>query len=295
MIGTNDAGTGRTLASYAANMRAIIGQLQAAGIFVTVASIPPRNDSTGADAISKKRLTHTFNAWLREYLPTVGVPFIDIYSLLVNPATGGIKDEYNFGDQLHFKAPGFKVIGQEVWRVAAPYLTSAAPVLARDAADPTDLFNGQGLFLANTAGVGTGWNNSDSAHDTVSIVTGVSGVTGNVQRVTANGTAGYQVGINRFVNTGYSPGNVLELSAVLTTTQASNHGAAIVVDFPEASSANHMIRIEHDLTNGSVRRRFTVPAGVTYFVIKLLAGPGAGTTDFAQVKLQNLSTLGAFS
>ncbi|WP_378144828.1 GDSL-type esterase/lipase family protein [Cnuibacter sp. UC19_7] len=295
--GTNDARTGVTLATYITNIKAIVAKCFAAGIFPAIRTVPPCYDTAGSggEAAVRQRIS-SYNAWIREWAPTLGIPVIDVFSEFVDPTNGRIKTAYAYGDGIHFLVDGYAKQGQMIAAALAPYIGAALPYLATDAGDPTDLLSGTGLFLGAPAGNGlpAGWSTGDAAHATFSVAASPDGF-GKELTLTAVGDVAYQVQAYRFVNTGVAAGDVVEVGGVLSSTQASGHTAAVSIAFQGSPAAPASITRQTNitLTGGSFYERFTVPSGtVGGFLLRIYAGPSAGTAKFRRLRVRNLTALG---
>jgi lysophospholipase L1-like esterase len=287
-IGTNDAGASIPLATYQSNMVGIVEALRAAGILAVICLVPPR-----ADVSTAKTFVNAYNAWLQEWAPTQGVVLVDLYSALVDPATGRIAAPFDNGDQIHMKSRTYPVLAQLIVDGVTPSLGAATSYLAKDAVDPTDLLGGSGLFLGTpTNGLPAGWGSGDTAHLKFSVTpTDV----GNALTITATGDVGYQVQAYQYVNAGFGPGDTVEVAGVMTSVASAGHVAGVVVSV-NGSSAPDLTSIAVqsgiDRVGGSFRLRFVVPAGTTDLLVRLMAGPSAGAVTFKQLRARNLSALG---
>jgi hypothetical protein len=171
------------------------------------------------------------------------------------------------------------------------------PYVATDAGDPTDLLVGLGLFLGTPAGSGlpAGWSTGDATHTTFSVANAPDGF-GKELSIAALGTAAYQIQAYRFVNTGVAAGDVVEVSGIISSTAATGHTAAVAVAFQGSPASPTTINRQVPgvtLADGTFCERFTVPAGTSGgFLLRLYAGPSAGTAKFRRLRVRNLTTLG---
>lgn len=295
MIGTNDARGDTPLSTYAANVTAIVTALRESGIAPVLRLVPPIGTATIDPPVSEltvKAAVQRYNAWLREFCSTERVPLDpSTYTSMVDPVTGNILAAYDSGDQIHFNPAGNKAAGINLWPTLEPMFANAPADLAVDAGDPLDLLGGVGLFLTDTAGLGTGWAKDSSG--VTSIVTS-PGVVGRMQRVESPGL-GWQAHVNKSVSS-FSVGDVLELSGVVSNVESAGHTAQIMLQFRDGADADtgswRPVSITLDLTEGAFIRRITVPAGSTYAILFLFAGPSPGHADFGQLRLRNLTAQG---
>jgi lysophospholipase L1-like esterase len=294
--GTNDARVGVSRADFSTNIAAIVKKFRAAGIFPVLRTVPPIYDTSaaGGESAARRRVSE-YNAWIKEWAPAQGIPVVDLYSEFVDPTNGRIRSPYAYGDGIHFTVDGYVKQGQMIAAALAPYITAALPYTALDAGDPTDLLGGNGLFLgALTGGLPAGWSTGDTAHTTFSVAAAADGF-GKELTITATGDVGYQVQAYRFVNTGMAPGDVIEVGGIMSSTQAAGHTAAVAFTFQGSPGFPGSITRQANVTlaSGSFLERVTVPAGtVGGLLLRLYAGPSAGTAKFRRLRVRNLTALG---
>lgn len=113
--GSNDAGTGVSSSTFVANITSICDSLRLAGILPVIMGVPPRTGAAG--------LVAEYNLRLYRYASRTGTPFLDQFSILVDPATGGYLAAYDSGDGIHPNPSGCKAI-------AAKAATDLAPLVA---------------------------------------------------------------------------------------------------------------------------------------------------------------------
>lgn len=299
--GTNDSRVGVTLAAFKESITSIVAKCVAAGIFPALRTVPPCYDPAGLGGeVAVRGRIATYNAWIKEWAPTVGVPVIDVFTEFVNPANGRIRAPYRYGDDIHFTAEGYAKQGQMIAAVLAPFLGAALPYVASDAGDPTDLLGGNGLFLGAPAanGLPAGWSTGDASHTTFSVADAPDGF-GKELSITALGSAAYQVQAYRYVSTGIAAGDVVEVSGILSATAASGHTPAVQIALQGTPASPATINRQvpgFTLTGGTFCERFTVPSGtVGGLLLRLYAGPSAGTSRFRRLRVRNLSALGVAS
>ncbi len=87
MFGTNDAGF-VDLDSYGRNMTALVDGMLAVGTLPVLSSIPPRDDSSTADA-----RVPVFNAVVRALAQSRGLPFVDFHRALLPLARHGLASD----------------------------------------------------------------------------------------------------------------------------------------------------------------------------------------------------------
>lgn len=135
MIGTNDAGSAVPLATYAANIIAIIGKAKAAGCPVVLCTITPRGSSASA-AITQALAA--YNTWIRMFGPSYGCHIADTYAALVDTVTGYLAAAYDSGDATHPTTIGHTLIAAPVAKamIRARNLTSPYGLIRTGATTP---------------------------------------------------------------------------------------------------------------------------------------------------------------
>lgn len=151
-IGTNDANQAVPLATFAANLTAIIGKAKAAGAAVALATTPPQG--SGRSAVIHQAVLAQ-NAWKRTFGPSFGCHVADVFSELVDPATGYLAAGYDSGDGLHPNGLGHARMSlpiakamQRARNLSAPVglvRANAAASIGNMVADPLNL-NGTTYF-----------------------------------------------------------------------------------------------------------------------------------------------------
>lgn len=166
LAGTNNISVTGSVSSFATTMTAIYTQLLAAGILPIACTLPPRS---GDSAANIKLLTQ-FNAWITRYAQLNGLPLVDFYSQLVDPATGNWQAGLNL-DNYHPNGAGAKIMGELISdvlcgtsyltiRAGGPWLPPVDPWLPTNNVDTANLLT-NGLMLTDSgapAGRPTGWS-----------------------------------------------------------------------------------------------------------------------------------------
>ena len=110
LLGANDAEQSVPLATFKANMIAIIEQAKAGGCPVVLCTVPPRAVSVAAATRSR---VDGYNDWIRTAATQYGCELADVYSALVDTTTGGMLAAYDV-DNIHPNDLGHQKIGIEV-------------------------------------------------------------------------------------------------------------------------------------------------------------------------------------
>jgi len=158
LCGRNDAAgsysggsTPFVLATTIANLTSIYQQIIGAGkLPVAMTVIPDGSYVTNIDRINK---------WMFRYAQANRIPFVDLYSSMVNTATGALLAAYDGGDTVHPNAIGAKTMGRLVAEGLAPITHPWRPFLASQNADP-DVMVTNPLLLTdtNTDGIPDNWS-----------------------------------------------------------------------------------------------------------------------------------------
>jgi len=168
--------------------------------------------------------------------------------------------------------------------------------LATTNADPTNLLSNGQMVDGNGDGWGDDWGQVwglDAGTWTYSIVTDAAVPGGQMQRTTLTTATGH-VSRNQDVTGGYSAGDVLRLTALVTTTA----GTYVDIQMEAIAGASGLGKqtISQPVTRGLADVTFTIPTGTT--TLRVTFSPGAktagitGTVDVGALTLRNLTVLG---
>lgn len=163
-----------TVAQYAANMSALVSAIQQAGPVVVLATIPPsQNSRPGGSTTSYKGKVAAASMWLRQFAALNGLPLIDFYSLLVDPANGALKSGYvGSGGSSFASVAAYKDMADLAVSTLAPYARPWAPVQVAFDTDPNNLIASPlSLPDSNSDGIPDGWQTEfDGSGTLISIV-----------------------------------------------------------------------------------------------------------------------------
>jgi lysophospholipase L1-like esterase len=289
MGGTNDCSSGISLATYAANVRAIVAALIVANIRPVLVTPPPKT-ITGTN----RQTLEKYVAWLRYYAYRTGIPLVDGWSALIDPTTGNMQSAYDSGDGIHPGPAGAKVLGQAVADTLTGMLN---PVLAHPPAhqtsDSRNMIAG-GLFLVDTNadGVSDSWTKTGSG--TASRITGDTVILGTWQRLVDTVNEFTQI-TSTSVSTGFSVGDRLAFTGLVKSGTTSGQVNVQLVFTNASPSVN--VRPVSGLTTTVTAHRFyleyVVPAGTTAIQVSISSQSGTGMDiQVAQVGVFNLTSLG---
>jgi len=285
MGGTNNMGlTDQT--GTQATVRLILDRLLEAGIWTAVVSIPPGDGL--AEAGRQRILDH--NAFLKAEAQKRGMLFIDVFALLVDPATGGFKTGYAT-DGVHPSATGARIMGQAVVDALFGRYPEADKVLAQTNTDTDNLLtNGQFVTDATADGVPDGWVFAGGANGTCTLVTdaAVLGKAVELTRTVASGSTSLAQNI-----TSLAAGDAFELAVKFKPT-----GSAVYSIYAAASDAAFTQLSMHKPVNGwssaydgyiTAYIRGTYPTGATRLQVVLHTASGLGSVRFGQIKVKKLN------
>lgn len=278
----NDVGQSVPVATRKSNIQAMVAAAVADGSRVILATSTP-NDTTGTrDSLVE------MNHWLIGWANTQGIPVLDIYSPLADPADGTYLPSYT-SDGTHPNDTGNHVIGTAVAAQLPPDLR-AVPFLTAAKGDPENLIvNGVFHGDANADGLADDWSliGALSARS----LTSLSGGYGNWQSVTCDGS---QAIVTQNISTGWSVGDTLAFSGriqkdpdVVVNCQVTCSGASTQPTQPRALSA-----VSAELEDFTFYLEFPIPAGTTVLQSRLIVNTAAGDVRIGQWTLRNLTALG---
>jgi lysophospholipase L1-like esterase len=149
LVGHNDLTNGVTLATYQANITAIVTSLRAGGSLPVLCTLCPRGNTT---YLAKELL---YNNWLRYYAQAQRIPLVDFFALLTDPATGMYLSGYDCGDGLHPSAAGHMAMAAYFNTKMAGYLQPYEPMRALTNTDANNLLSNP--LLIDGTPTPTGW------------------------------------------------------------------------------------------------------------------------------------------
>lgn len=291
--GTNDIGysvsaggpnpDATVFADFQSNLRAMAGQLRAAGVMPVLCTIPPNNDAR------RHKLISQFNNWLRRYAAANGLLLLDFYAQAVDPSTGNYLASFGSPDGTHPGLAGYKTWGQYVASTLVPLLPPNYPSLRMDDTDANDLVT-HGLFLGgalSSQGIPPGWNITSGYPTglTVSLVTDPN-VPGDMWQVQAVASSGPYYIQSNLGTSGWASGDTLAVSGVITTDgnlsvsiKLADQSANLAVPFASTGS----------VARGVFYQEIAVPATSTNLYLNLTTGQGTGTVSYGQMSVRNLT------
>ncbi len=137
LIGTNDAGGGRTLDAFVADYKTLIGLILSIKATPVVCTIPP--NATGVPT-NRKQLITQYNQFLHRYAQAKGYPLVDLYAALVDPANGNYLNGTAWSaDGTHPTPVAQVAMAQKFVTDLTKRLPSNPPMLVQDSFDQNNL------------------------------------------------------------------------------------------------------------------------------------------------------------
>lgn len=284
LAGTNDVGQGVSVATATSNIAKMADLCLGIGAVPVLCTVPPSTDvPTG-----RKQNNIILNAWIRFYAESHGLPLVDFYALLVDPATSGYLTVYQY-DSIHPNQAGFAAMGKLVSDTLAPVLPPYRTLLARDAIDANNLVK-NALFLTDSNTDGRADNVSTyGAGGTYTLETADSTIKGNWQTVAM--TSGAGVGLAATLQTGYVPvdGHRYALSGLIKSTGLTS--LSMTLQRNGATAVQPVAAYTQPITKGAFYSEYVVPPGSTGLSVNA-SGNGTGSFSLAQLTLYDLTAMG---
>jgi lysophospholipase L1-like esterase len=297
LSGANDGNAGVSLTSFAATIKAIVAKCTAIGAVPVLMTTPPNNY---AAAGSQELSMRGYNAWLVRYANATGLPCLDVFGIVSNPAVRfNYLTVYDVGDGIHPSQAGHEAIGLALWNLLSSSITPNAELLTQYPSDPVNIITDGMMLTDNGAGRATGWNlfNTPSVGvGTPSIVTD-SLVLGRMQRLQTAACVNSPYTFEQFISssggTKFVAGDVVRYTGIITSTGGTK--AQVFLNFPGSGGFGITWYVNAPVTRGRFSIEATVPAGTTTLEPQITAGGGTGSVDFGQVTLYNLTKQGVIN
>jgi hypothetical protein len=154
---------------------------------------------------------------------------------------------------------------------------------------------GIGLFSVdtNSDGIADGWSSGSLSSGAVASLQTVTGVPGQMQRITATATASVAFSV-KSITTGFTPGDVLEISGLMSSSGGTS-GVDLKLTFWGSSGTLNGPVVQVTgvaVTNGFFQEEFTVPASTTSIDVAMRVEAGSGWGQFGQMRLVNHTVQG---
>jgi len=292
MGGTNDYTFGTTDAQFRSRVQSFVAKVRSIGAVPLLFTSPPCNVLAASDRAKIPRN----NVWMADYAAREGILLVDAYAALADTAGYGMyRADLVNGDGIHPNEAGHFAVAQATAAVLNPIMPPLTQLAATNA-DPTNLLSNGQMVDGNGDGWGDDWGQVwglDAGTWTYSIVTDAAVPGGQMQRTTLTTATGH-VSRNQDVTGGYSAGDVLRLTALVTTTAGTY--VDIAMEAIAGSSTFAKQTISQPVTRGLADVTFAIPTGTT--TLRVTFSPGAktagitGTVDVGAITLRNLTVLG---
>jgi lysophospholipase L1-like esterase len=309
-LGTYDNGDGtgirqHTIAEIGAAYNLLVQDLINYGAAVIVVSIPPWNNATARRRVSQ------FNIWLSRYARENGLPFLDLYSAVVDPTSSGVYKAGlvrpgDNGEGIHMEVgAGFGVWTRAAWAEIQKTVYGPTTHLVSVNNDLISLVNNS-LFLLD--------NNSDGVAEGAIAYTlnGAAGNTstephpdgyGNFQVITKT-DSGAGIYIWQYnIPTSDANGNTWAVGDKLMLS-----GEFVSEGFELGTGANYTIQLQKTSDDyasilapvfqwsanmrGTFQHSAVIPAGVTSLAMTVVISGGSGKIKFGRISVTNITALG---
>jgi lysophospholipase L1-like esterase len=286
LAGRNDIGGAVSLATFQANMQAIVAKIRAIGASPVLCTIPPTTSTAGIT-------TAQWNQWIRVYAASIGAPLLDFYNILVDPATGSYLSGYDSGDHIHPNAAGYFAMGQHAATVLGTLLPAFYPPVPNDKADTSNLVANCCFTTTALNGNGepTGFFVLNPASTTNTVETGDTTIKGNWLKMTVSTAASAP----ELYKTGYAVtvGDIYIFTARVKTNLSAGNFTANLIFSGASPSARYAIFQETAVLDGTLYWVGAAPTGATSIQIHFALSAGStGYAQVAQVGLYDATTLG---
>lgn len=270
---------------FAANIRALTAKCRAIGAMPVWRSAMP-HVSTGVHTP-----TGMYNSWLRRYCSSEGLPFVDFWSVLVDPTTGLYKAQYT-ADGVHPNENGSYLLAQYWLAQMTNYLPPLSIQQPEGSSDTGPLLSTPN-FLTNTAGVPTGWTAGAAPSGgsfSRSMIADPNGSGVQLHRHTHTASTGQVLQtLSNAVTTGFNAGDLMEISGYYSSDGGAQASVVVNITATPAQSRVPVSSLIHTMDHGTYRQVFTVPASTTSIRISLQSGPGTGVVDYSYPVLRNIT------
>lgn len=290
LAGTNDAGTGVPVATFAANITAMVAALRAAWIRPVLCTITPQ-PTTPIVSPTRRKLWDSYNTWLTVYANRNDIPLVNVAQKTVDATTGGYVAAYDSGDGIHPTAAGAKVIGQEIVNTVSPLLPGWVPPVATfQTVDALNMIAG-GVFTVDTNADGVADNFTKTGSAVATVVTDAA-ILGKWQRMTDTVNEFTQI-ISTNISTGYVIGDRVALAGRFRNDSTGGQVSINLGFNGSGLTVRPLNSFSIAVPDTLFYFEMVVPASTTSINAGLLI-QGSTTLDarMAQLNLVNLTALG---
>lgn len=269
--GRNDIGS-VPLATTQENIAWLVAQTRAIGALPILMPTFPKNDpATLAQTLA-------LNAWLKSYAASEGIPFIDVFSVLFDPATGGYRTGLGLPDGVHPTPAGHRTAGEYIGAALLGIVPWFTPSCPRDVADQgnklPNRFWGMQTFGGDLAP--SGWvAQNGSASATRQFLTDPDGTVW-VEYTFDNSPSEFQFRLSAASRPNASGGQTWAASGLLRSDLSAGHVTVQLsarLTTPTSSYAVYQLPRQvrgrfyaEFFANGDINYQVTVPQGSTGYV-----------------------------
>jgi lysophospholipase L1-like esterase len=285
--GVNDINATVSLATYQANIAALVEKIREIHATPVLVTITPGSASYAPTIAA-------WNNWLRAYASTHGIRIVDFYDALVYPATGALQAIYDSGDHIHPNPLGQWTLGQRFAADMADSIPPASVPSLFDAADTSNILqalNPLWLSTAITNSAPASWNliNGGSLVSGT-IVSGDTSIRGNWYRMTFAASA-LDVTLYHVGNVACTPGNVYAMTGRIRTALTASGGVYVQCSGVVGGAAYAISTGGTEPYLGRFWQKFTADGAVLNPQVYVKAAT-TGTVDIAELALFDLTALG---
>lgn len=282
-ITPNDTTQGVSISTRKANVAAMVAAAQLDERQVILATSAPHDTPATVSELL------AMNAWLAGYANANGLPLLDLYSPLADPADSTYASAYT-SDGVHPTAGATRVLAEALSSRLPSWLTPT-PVFGVSKSDPSNLV-ANGVFVGdtNSDGLADSWISYGGI--TAKSLSAISGGYGNWQQVTGNGSLGVVQSAD--ITTGWAVGDRLAFSGRMEAD--ANVSVSATITFQGGApynAARGVSAIEPGaVANQSWYIEVPVPPGTTLIYVTVSVNSAVGNVRIGQVTVRNLTELG---
>lgn len=289
--GTNDVGV-VPVQTTEANLLAIYTAIAANGQLPILATIPPSISSNYA-------FVSSLNAWIVKQSKMLKLPMVDLFAVLVDPATGNYKAGYSL-DGVHPAGAAVRLAAQAALADLLPLFPPHHPLLPAYNSDPNNLVT-NGLMLTSAGGIPSGWSANASSGHVVYTVAPDAHMAGNAFIATKTTGAAGDADNASYNIFGWSPGDKIAFTGRIVTTglEAGAQQLSIYLYGYSAGFASLVLQASpvflyasEDVPFGQWYLETTIPANVAFLGFQINYGTGTGVVKLGQIGIYDLTKMG---
>jgi lysophospholipase L1-like esterase len=290
VAGYSDLNAQVPVASIAANINQMVNIAKAANVLPILCTVPPQPaDPTGVDTTITLRVVQ-LNLQIRNVAKQQGVPLVDFYQVLANPATGLYRIGYS-PDGSNPGAVASRLMAARAIAATASLYDQEYPYLPALENDGVNLISDP-LFLASPSPWTTGVVSGVAMQNTIGTDPAIMG---NTMVLMKTNTSSVNTLTGTAVTSGFNPGD--RLAFVGRIKSANCEAGAMQFDValqfsPGAASTYPIYHWAVDIQDGQWYVEVVAPAGATSMTPVVTLNNGTGSVTLGQVGVINLTQLG---